>query len=150
MGNQFILEWGAFGYIAGIACLVMPVSAFATELAGTKMPPNAYGCTLCHGAEAVTPTEVLPADIVPFTDLGVQWAFQAEAEADRLWSDLAFGNVDGDGCSNGFELGDAAGTWLPDGPDRPDRSVSDPNVHDCTLPISEESWSRLKALFDDN
>ena len=137
-------------YVAGITWLVVPVSAWATETANTKMPPNGYGCTLCHGAEAVTRTEVLPADILPLTDLGVEWATQASLEESRLWSELATGNVDGDGCSNGYELGDPAGTWLPESPPRPDQSVSDPNVHDCTLPISEESWSRLKSLFDDN
>ena len=88
-------------YAAGITCLVVPVSAWATETANTKMPPSAYGCTLCHGAKAVTPTAVLPADILPLTDMGVSWAFQAPEEADRLWSELATGNVDGDGCSNG-------------------------------------------------
>jgi hypothetical protein len=97
----------------------------------------------------VTPTEVLPADILPLTEMGVSWAFQAPSEADRLWSELATGNVDGDGCSNGYEMGDPAGTYLPDGPERVDQTDLDPNVHDCTLPISEESWSRLKSLFDD-
>lgn len=139
-----------FAYVAGIACLVVPVSALATETANAKMPPNPYGCTLCHGAEAVTPVEVLPADILPLTEMGVSWAFQAPDEASRLWSDLAGGNVDGDGCSNGYEMGDPEGSYLPDGPDRADQTVSDPNVHDCTLPISEDSWSRLKSLFDDN
>ena len=119
--------------------------------ASEKMPPNPYGCTLCHGAATVTPTEVPPGSVVPFTDLGVEWAFQASEEANRLWSDLASLNTDGDGCSNGFELGDPAGVYLPpEGDPPPDKSVSDPNVHDCTLPISDESWSRLKSLFDDN
>ena len=69
---------------------------------------------------------------------------------DRFWSELALGNVDGDGCSNGYELGDPTGSFLPEGELPPDRSVSDPNENDCSLPISEESWSRLKSLFDDN
>ena len=139
-----------FGYSAGIACLVVPVSVWASQAANEKLPPNPYGCTACHGAATVTPTEVPPDAVLPFRDLGVEWASQAPKEADRLWSDLAYGNVDGDGCSNGFELGDPSGTWLPDGEGRPDLTVSDPNQHDCTLPISEESWSRLKSLFDDN
>jgi hypothetical protein len=139
-----------FAYVAGIAGLVVPVSVSATETANAKMPPNPYGCTLCHGGGAVTPTEVPPSAILPLRELGVRWALQDTDEANRLWSDLATGNVDGDGCSNGFELGDPSGSYLPDGPERPDLSVSDPNTHDCTLPISEESWSRLKSLFDDN
>jgi hypothetical protein len=139
-----------FAFVAGIMCLVVPVSAWATGTASAKMPPNPYGCTLCHGAEEVTPTEVPAAEILPLTEMGVAWAFQTSDESTRLWSDLSGGNVDGDGCSNGYEMGDPEGTYLPDGPERPDQTVSDPNVHDCTLPISEESWSRLKSLFDDN
>ena len=140
----------AFAYFTGIALLAVPVSASASEVANTKIPPNSYGCTLCHGAEAVTPTEVPPDSIVPLTQLGLEWVSQAPDEANRLWSDLAVGNVDGDGCSNGYELGDPSGSYLPDGSQRLDESAFDPNVHDCTLPISEESWSRLKALFDGN
>ena len=127
----------------------MPVSLWASDAANEKLPPNPYGCTVCHGAATVTPTEVPAGAILPITKLGVEWASQGPEE-NRIWSELALANVDGDGCSNGFELGDPSGTWLPDSEPRPDLSVHDPNVHDCTLPISDESWSRLKSLFDDN
>ena len=102
-----------FAYVAGIACLVVRVSLWASEAANEKLPPNPYGCTVCHGAATVTPTEVPPDAILPFKELGVEWASQG-AEEIRVWSELALANVDGDGCSNGFELGDPSGSWLPD------------------------------------
>lgn len=131
-------------------CLCVPLSARATEAANIKLPPNPWGCQNCHAAAEVTPEVVPGSGIVPFTELGVQWAAQAPDEANRLWSDLATGNADGDGCSNGYELGDPSGSYLPQDPPPPDQSVFDPNVHDCTLPISGETWSRLKSLFDGN
>lgn len=135
-------------YALAVAVLVAPVSAWGTEEANLKLPPSKYGCQACHGSNAATPTTVPDGAIVPLTLLGLEWLSQSPREADRLWSELATGNVDGDGCSTGFELGDPSGEYQPDGTIPPDQSVSDPNQHDCTLPISDESWSRLKALFD--
>jgi hypothetical protein len=135
-------------YLAAAALVLLAGTARATEEANIKIPPNPWGCQLCHGGPSVTPEVVPPAEIVPFTELGLEWAAQADEEADRLWSILALGNVDGDGCSNGFELGDPGGTYLPENGPAPDRSTDDPLVNDCILPISEDSWSRLKSLFD--
>jgi hypothetical protein len=137
-------------YALVVAILVMPVSVRATEEANLKLPPSKYGCQACHGSDVATPTTVPEGAIIPFTPLGLEWLSQSPEEADRLWSELALGNVDGDGCSTGFELGDPSGGFQPDGELPPDQSVSDPNQHDCTLPISDESWSRLKSLFDGN
>ena len=137
-------------YAFAAALLVAPASVWATEEANLKLPPSKYGCQACHGSAAVTPTIVPAESIIPFTALGLEWLSQSPEEADRLWSELALGNVDGDGCSTGFELGDPSGGYQPDGELPPDHSVSDPNQHDCTLPISDESWSRLKSLFDGN
>jgi len=132
------------------AFLAAPLSSWATETAQLKLPPNPWGCQNCHGAADVTPDTVSGTSIVPFTNLGLAWIAQSASEAQRLWSDLAVGNADGDGCSNGYELGDPSGSWLPEQAPGVDKSTGDPNLHDCTLPISEESWSRLKALFDND
>jgi hypothetical protein len=137
-------------YALAVVVLVTPVSVWATDGANLKLPPNKYGCQACHGSDQVTPTTVPAGAIVPLTALGLDWLSQSPEETNRLWSDLAISNVDGDGCSNGFELGDPAGAYQPDGTLPPDKSVSDPNQNDCTLPISDESWSRLKSLFDGN
>lgn len=134
----------------GAALCVAAAPTWATETANTKLPPNDWGCQLCHGASEVTVDAVPDASVLPLTDLGVEWFAQAAQESGRLWSDLAAGNVDGDGCTNGFELGDPSGSYLPGGAPRTGNNVHDPNIEDCSLPISEESWSRLKALFDDN
>lgn len=132
--------------------LATPGSVWATEAANLKIPPNQWGCQLCHGGATVTPTTVPPGEqgFLPLTEIGMAWLSQSADEANRLWSDLAAGNVDGDGCSTGFELGDPSGSWLPGMPPGPEQGVHDPNNHDCALPISAESWSRLKALFDEN
>ena len=136
------------GYALALALLVAPATVWATEAANLKLPPSEYGCQACHGSSAASATAVPANAIVPFTPLGLDWLSQSATEAERLWSELALGNVDGDGCSTGFELGDPTGAYEPDGTDPPDMSISDPNRSDCTLPISEESWSRLKSLFD--
>ena len=135
-------------YALAVALLVAPVSVWATEAANLKLPPNKYGCQACHGSEAATPTSVPETAIIPLTALGLDWLSQSRLEEDRLWSELALGNVDGDGCSTGFELGDPSGAYEPGEALPPDLSISDPNQHDCALPISDESWSRLKSLFD--
>ena len=147
---MFARQSSILAHVLLAGALVAPVSVWATEAANLKLPPSPYGCQACHGSDQATPTTVPGTAIVPFTALGLDWLAQSPQEENRLWSDLAIGNVDGDGCSNGFELGDPSGAYVPDETESPDRSVSDPNQHDCTLPISEESWSRLKSLFDGN
>jgi len=146
----FARQSSKLAYALAVAVFMAPVSVWATEEANLKLPPSKYGCQACHGSDEATPTTVPDTAIVPLTPLGLDWVTQSFRETDRLWSDLAVGNVDGDGCSNGFELGDPSGGYLPAEALPPDLSVSDPNQHDCTLPVSEESWSRLKSLFDDN
>lgn len=138
----------SIGHLVAAALLLAPVSARATEEANAKLPPNPWGCQLCHASPEVTPDTVPGGATVPLTELGLSWASQSVEEADRLWSILASGNVDGDGCSTGFELGDPSGSYLPQDPPPADQSSNNPIENDCTLPLSEDSWSRLKALFD--
>ena len=132
----------------GAALLTAPAPVSATETAAAKIPPNEWGCTLCHAGTGVTP-ELVPEVVADeMNDFGSQWRDLAAVEVDRLWSEMALANADGDGCSNGCEMSDPAGEYVAGGP-YPVRNCSagDPNVVDCSLPLDEESWSTLKSLF---
>lgn len=131
-----------------VAFLVLATPVGATTEANTKIPPNDFGCTLCHGGSGVT-TESVPAavagELKPF---GQDWLQLANAEAARLWAQMAPLNSDDDGCSNGCELDDPTGAWLPERPtELSPCAPGDPNESDCALPLNEGSWSTLKALF---
>ena len=125
--------------------------ARATVAAFTKIPPNAWGCTLCHRGAGATIDQVPLATANVRTPFGEQWRGLADAEIDRLWSVMASENADRDGCSNGCELNDPYGSYLPGSPPPTTQCAEgDPNVGDCTIPLNEDSWSTLKSLFSDN
>ena len=139
------------GILAGVFALLPPATAHATAQAAAKIPPNDFGCTLCHAGTGATVEEVPAASASILTPFGEAWVRLAIAETDRLWADMAVGNADGDGCSNGCELDDPRGVFLPDEPFDPEVCApGDPSVSDCALPINERSWSTLKSLFGDN
>jgi hypothetical protein len=67
----------------------------------------------------------------------------------RRWdAALAVMDSDGDGCSNGVELGDADGDGIADG--NVSTLTSNPGEHgDCgELVIDSRTWGALKSLFD--
>jgi len=125
--------------------------AEATEEASAKIPPNIYGCTACH-AGAGADVDVVPASTAAeLSNFGNDWLQLATDESARLWADMAILNSDNDGCSNGCELDDPRGGFLPDQPFTPENCApGDPRDSDCALPINEQSWSTLKSLFGDN
>lgn len=137
-----------------IAALVTTAVALASPVGATvtaqdKVPPNSFGCTLCHAGTGVTATEVPPAVAATLQPFGNDWVSLAADESGRSWADMVAQSMDSDGdlCSNGYELGDPDGNYFED-QQLEDRD-QDPNRDDCTLPLDEQSWGNLKALFED-
>lgn len=141
---------GVLAAVLGLLGSVVDV-AHATEDAAIKMPPHDFGCTLCHAGSGATLESVPASTAATLTSFGDEWLQLAIDEADRLWSTMAGGNADGDGCSNGCELDDPRGIYLPDAEFQPESCApGDPRESDCALPINEQSWGTLKSLFDEN
>ena len=135
---------------AGLICLTATAPASATREDNRKIPVNQFGCALCHDTSGASFNEMAgnPATLTTFGD---QWLALGASRSDRTWADMASQNADADGCSNGYELGDARGLYVPR-TDDPTESVDsrDPNnSSDCSLPINEKSWGTLKQLFGD-
>lgn len=153
---QAALHKAGFGpaalLLAALALIVaLPGVADATTDAFVKIPPNEWGCTLCHAGSGATPDAVPLDTAAQRTAFGEQWAGLSNQEIDRLWSMMAGKNADRDGCSNGCELNDPFGDFEPGG--RPPNTAcaeGDPNLGDCTIPLNEDSWSTLKSLFGEN
>jgi hypothetical protein len=150
-----VLRLGVGRLVAGatvvIACALAhaPLARATSEqmqaLPSFSGPGN--GCTFCHAGVAVTETSVPPSSTSSLTAFGIDWV-----TAGRQWgASLAHANSDGDGCTNGWELGDSSGTWRPGGDsgtsDRP--AQSNPALNDCALPLDEQSWGVLKAFFEE-
>ncbi|MBM66592.1 MAG: hypothetical protein CMH55_10195 [Myxococcales bacterium] len=86
-------------------CLILILSMLVPSVGEATIPfmseiPNSGSqrCNTCHVSGGGSPRN-------SFGD--------AFWEAGRDWADLAQGDADGDGFSNGVELGDPAGTWQP-------------------------------------
>lgn len=131
----------------GVALLVAPPPASATEAELQKLPRLDFGCLTCHSGSGVTSTAVPAGNASSFNAFGLAWL-----EFGSWTPELAERNDDGDGCTNGFELGDPTGNWGPEKP-RPQLAGDEPgnpgDPGDCALPINEDSWGVLKSLFGD-
>lgn len=111
----------------------------ATEGDMAKLPVSSrFGCRNCHlSADPVPGSSTLNPFGEDFLDHG------------RVWdADLAALNSDGDGCTNGVELGDA------DGDGERDENVTEETgnpgeADDCGGGplIDPSTWGALKALF---
>ena len=111
----------------------------ATQGDMAKLPVSSrFGCRNCHQSADPTPgNSALNLFGVDFLDHG------------RIWdAELAAMNSDGDGCTNGVELGDA------DGDGQRDENVTEETgnpgeVDDCGGGplIDPSTWGALKALF---
>jgi hypothetical protein len=128
--------------VLAVVC-VSASSAGATDLDAAKIPPNNYGCTLCHSGPSATVDFIPPGGSESFTSFGEQWLGLDADPDNRSWATMAERNADDDGCSNGYEMGDPDG----DGLDVTPRSLN-PSVTDCVLPLDEQSWGDLKSLFE--
>ena len=124
--------------VALVASIVLCLPAAATDVDMSQLPPvvEPLRCLICHqtdpGETSDTTLNLFGAD------------FLANG---RLWDDtLANQNSDGDGCSNGFELGDVDGDGENDG--NVTELQSNPGVEDCNgASVDHRTWGELKALF---
>ena len=89
-------------YIAALTALALTFlasSAFARSFRVDQTPGSDYGCELCH------------LDAGGLNDFGFD-SFQFVDNGDVIWSNLAAEDSDGDGYTNGEELGDPDGSWM--------------------------------------
>lgn len=133
----------------GAALLAAPGAASATQQELQELPRLDFGCLTCHAGSGVTASSVPAGSSNSFNAFGQAWL--EWRDAGKAWDkDFALRNDDGDGCSNGFELGDPGGDWRPGLP-RPEQAGDEPgnpgDPGDCALPINEDSWGVLKSLF---
>lgn len=122
-----------------LLCLTAP-AAMATEADMNMLPVvDPFRCAICHVEAAPSSAQH---DLNVF---GLDFLSNG-----RSWNAaLAALDSDGDGCSNGVELGDANGDGIADG--GVTELTSNPGVPgDCwgELVIDARTWGALKALFD--
>lgn len=126
---------------AGLVLLLWSCAAFADQAAMDMLPSSEpLRCIVCH--EDVAP--VSADDLNPF---GVD--FKASLDLGLGWTEeLARGDSDDDGCTNGIELGDEDGDGQLD--EGVSAQASNPGVTgDCTsASFDQKTWSELKKLFD--
>ena len=126
-----------------------------------RQVPNgaAASCNTCHKAGGGSPLN-------PFgLEIATNFLTAAGAAGDVLWApELAALDSDGDGASNGAELGDPNGTWVvgdpnPEGEDHQgdsslEEKVFNPGDPASTPPpapeetaVAETTWARIKQLI---
>ena len=113
------------------------------------MVPNAEavgaGCNLCHVSGGGTPRNEFGLDVEALVTANGREVF---------WSpELAALDSDGDGSTNGEELGDPEGTWTAGDPAPGDADqVTHPGDAESRPPeavataVSRSAWARIKAL----
>lgn len=124
--------------VIAVLALVAVVYGSTPHLA--QLPTSAsLGCANCHvGATAVA------APSAELSSFG-----QAFQQNGKVWnSTLAAKDSDGDGCTNGVELGDADGNGVADGGQT--QQTSNPGSGGDCRPstIDEQTWGALKSLFN--
>jgi hypothetical protein len=133
------LRHGAPWAAAAFALLAAAVPARATEADMAVLPVvEPFLCQICHVEENPSGGSFA---LNVFGD-----DFLANL---RSWdAALAAIDSDGDGCSNGVELGDADGDGIADG--NVQSLTSNPGQRgDCgELVIDSRTWGALKSLFD--
>ncbi len=116
---------------------VRPATASEADL--EQLPVvEPFRCLLCHVAD---PDQTGRTELNPF---GRDYLDNL-----RTWDDaLATLDSDGDGCTNGVELGDVDGDGSTDG--NIDRLQSNPGApNDCGgASVDSRTWGELKSLFD--
>ena len=125
--------------LAALAVAVMAGRVLANQTYASRLPSSAsFGCANCHvGASA---TQAPSTALNPFGQAFKDNAFAWNAA-------LAGRDSEGDGCANGYELGDADGNGLPDG--HQTQQTSNPGLADCQPnTIDEQTWGALKRAFN--
>jgi hypothetical protein len=126
----------------GLAAAGLVLTVHATDHYLRLLPvdpaESIYMCRNCHVSESPTPSS---SDLNPFgedfRDAGFAWN-----------AELAALNSDGDGCTNGVELGDSDGDGVLDG--NVTRETGNPGVaDDCGdgALTDPKTWGALKVLF---
>ena len=125
--------------IASVAALLLAASpASARSFREQQLPAGrALGCNGCHDGNQLNPFgEAMLADFLTSGSVG---------SADVVWGpEFAALDSDGDGVTNGQELGDPNGTWLPGDPEP--AAFSFPGFATCAdLPSGEQSCGRCRG-----
>lgn len=112
--------------------------------------PNgaAFSCNACHTAGGGTPRNAFG------LELETNFLTAAGAAGDVIWGpELAALDSDGDGVSNGAELGDPDGTWVV-GDANPEGETFHPGDPESTPPlpppdtaVEETTWGQIKHLI---
>lgn len=107
--------------------LVVGLSSTANARAQrTVQVPNGltFNCLLCHtDAVGNGPRNALGLQI---EEMGLDGSGDVSVQA-VVWANIFNLDADGDGFTNGEELGDPDGTWMPGDPDPATDDISDPN-----------------------
>ena len=115
-----------------------------------RQVPNgsAASCNTCHTSGGGSPLN-------PFgIEIATNFLTSAGAPGDVIWgAELAALDSDGDGASNGTELGDPDGTWVA-GDDNPAGEAFHPGDPESTPPlpppdtaVEETTWGQIKKLI---
>ncbi|MDE2743735.1 MAG: hypothetical protein OXI58_19240, partial [Gemmatimonadota bacterium] len=109
--------------------------------------PNgaAFSCNACHTAGGGSPRNAFG------LELETNFLTAAGPAGDVIWGpELAALDSDGDGASNGAELGDPDGTWVT-GDDNPEGEAFHPGDPESTPPlpppdtaVEETTWGQIK------
>ena len=134
---------GSAKLLSGLTVLLLaspPMGAWATETDMAVLPLyEPFRCLTCHVSESPTSGDTaLNVFGLDFLDNGRVWDLQ-----------LANSDSDGDGCTNGIEIGDSDGDGQLDG--NVEEQEGNPGVDDncgSGSQIDERKWGALKAMFD--
>jgi hypothetical protein len=137
--SRYLLSILALALLAGLG-LTLKVRATADDLGNLPVAAenSRFGCKNCHILQQPTTNDH---DLNPFG--------QDYLANGRVWNAaLANLNSDGDGCTNGFELGDTDGDGVLDG-NVVQESGNPGEPDDCggSFLTDQSTWGALKALF---
>lgn len=126
----------AFVCLLCAAALLAVATVYGGEVYMQKLPVyRTYKCAICHRSSQPVSAQDLNAFGVDFRSNSVAWN-----------KTLAMKDSDGDGFSNGIELGDEDGDGVPEiGVERsnPGDPLNTPNS------VDQSTWGILKSLFED-
>ena len=144
-----MMAWKKMGALLAAVLFMGGLLAGEAEARGKRvgqMPNGGIdGCNTCHTSGAGTPRNAF--------GLEIENGF-LDDNGDVIWgAELAALDSDGDGASNGLELGDPEGTWVAG--DADPENAFHPGDPDSTPPLPEpeptavavSSWAQIKALI---
>jgi len=148
-----MMAWKKMGALLAAALFLGGLAAGQAEARGKRLAqvPNSglSGCNTCHTTGGGSPRN-------PFgLEIENNFLSAAGSAGDVVWGpELAALDSDGDGATNGMELGDPDGTWVPGDPD-PEGEAFAPGDPESTPPLPEptaveaSSWGQIKSLIDE-